>query len=203
MSERRRVGILGGTFSPPHHGHLICAQEARIQLGLDLVRLVPVGDPPHRDIDQEADPGDERRLQMVKLATEIQPGIEVSSAELDREGLSYTVDTLKAFCAAEPDTDFTLIVGADQAMAFGTWREPEEIGRLATIAVAARVDHNRDEAVTEVERATSGQTPAQFEMPRVDISSTFIRHRAYQGQSVAHLVPPAVAELIEREGLYR
>lgn len=203
-----RVGILGGTFSPPHHGHVICAQEARIQLDLDEVRLMPVGDPPHRQIEDDENPGDAHRLAMCKLAVIGQPGLTVSSFEIDREGTSYTVDTLEQLVHQEPDTEFTLIIGADQAMAFGNWRDPERIGQLVDIAVAARVDNNREEAVAEVIRATSvegapGKEPLQIEMPRVDISSTLIRDRIYRGATVAHLVPAGIAELVEEAGLYR
>lgn len=198
-----RIGILGGTFSPPHHGHVICAQEARIQLDLDEVRLLPVGTPPHRSLDEDDNPGDDTRLSMCRLAVIGQPGLSVSTAELEREGTSYTVDTLEQLVTQEADNQFTLIIGADQAMAFGNWREPERIGELADIAVAMRVDHNREEAFSEVTRATGGKEPRPFEMPRVDISSTLIRERAYRGATVAHLVPGGIAELIEESGLYR
>ncbi len=198
-----RVGVFGGTFNPPHHGHLICAQEARIQLDLDEVRVVPVGIPPHREIEPDADPGNERRLAMVKLAVIGQPGLTISTLELEREGTSYTVDTLATLKDQEPETEFTLIIGADQAMSFGNWREPERIGTLAQIAMATRVEHNREEAIAEVERATGGKSPQTFDMPRIDISSTLIRDRIYNGATVAHLVPAGVAELIEEAGLYR
>lgn len=198
-----RVGILGGTFNPPHHGHLICAQEARIQLDLDEVRLMPVGDPPHRSLEGDEDAGDANRLAMTKLAVIGQPGLAVTTIELEREGTSYTADTLAELVDQEPDNEFTLIIGADQAMSFGNWRDPEKIGDLADIAVATRVDHNRDEALAEVMRATGGKEPIPFEMPRVDISSTLIRDRVYRGVTVAHLVPAGVPELIEEAGLYR
>lgn len=198
-----RVGILGGTFNPPHHGHLICAQEARIQLDLDEVRLVPVSDPPHRKLEGDENVDAPTRFAMAKLAVIGQPGLAVSSVELDRDGPSYTVDTLATLADQEPDTQFTLIIGADQAMSFGNWREPERIAALADIAVATRVDHNREEALAEVVRATEGKEPVQFEMPRIDISSTFIRDRVYRDATVAHLVPAGVPELIEEAGLYR
>lgn len=198
-----RVGILGGTFNPPHHGHLICAQEARIQLDLDEVRLVPVSDPPHRKLEGDENVDAQTRFAMAKLAVIGQPGLAVSSVELDRDGPSYTVDTLATLADQEPDTQFTLIIGADQAMSFGNWREPERIAALADIAVATRVDHNREEALAEVVRATEGKEPVQFEMPRIDISSTFIRDRVYRDATVAHLVPAGVPELIEEAGLYR
>lgn len=198
-----RVGILGGTFNPPHHGHLICAQEARIQLDLDEVRLVPVSDPPHRSLEGDEDVDAPTRFAMARLAVIGQPGLTVSDVELKRDGPSYTVDTLAELDEQEPDTQFTLIIGADQAMSFGNWRDPERIGEIADIAVATRVDHNRDEAVAEVIRATGGKEPVEFEMPRIDISSTLIRDRVYRDATVAHLVPAGVPELIEEAGLYR
>jgi nicotinate-nucleotide adenylyltransferase len=198
-----RVGILGGTFSPIHHGHVICAQEARLQLDLDVVRIMPVGTPPHRQLEADEDPGDAHRLSMVRLAVIGQPGLEISTLELEREGTSYTVDTLATLVDLEPDAQFTLIIGADQAMSFGNWREPERIAEMAEIAVATRVDHNRDEAIAEVIRATGGKEPLAFSMPRIDISSTFIRERIYRGSTVAHLVPAGIPELIEEAELYR
>jgi nicotinate-nucleotide adenylyltransferase len=197
-----RIGLLGGTFSPPHHGHVICAQEARIQLDLDEVWLMPVGEPPHREIDADADPGDQLRVSMCRLAVIGQPGLSVSTVEVDRDGLSYTVDTLEQLVNQSSDNAFTLIIGADQAMSFGNWREPDRIGQLADIAVATRVDHDREEAFQEVVRATGGKEPLAIEMPRVDISSSLIRERIYRGATVAHLVPAGIAELIEERDLY-
>lgn len=197
-----RIGLLGGTFSPPHLGHIVCAQEARIQLDLDEVWLLPVGEPPHRTLDRDQHPGDETRLNMCRLAVIGQPGLSVCTAELDREGTSYTVSTLDELVKINPDNEFTLIIGADQAMAFGNWREPERIAKLAKIAVAARVDNDREDALAEVMRATGGEEPQTIEMPRIDISSTLIRERAYAGNTVAHLVPAGVSEIIEEQGLY-
>lgn len=197
-----RCGIFGGTFNPPHHGHVICAQEARIQLDLDEVRLVPVGSPVHRDIADAEDADPQTRLAMAQLAVIGQPGLSVSSIEIEKAGPSYTVDTLEALTTKEQGNDFTLIIGADQAMAFGNWREPQRIGELAQIAIAARVDHNQDEAVAEVIRATEGKEPVVFDMPRVDLSSSAIRDRVYRGRTVAHMVPAGIPELIEERGLY-
>jgi nicotinate-nucleotide adenylyltransferase len=197
-----RVGIFGGTFNPPHHGHVICAQEARIQLDLDEVRLMPLGTPVHREI-ADADGADSTtRLSMTRLAVIGQPGLEVSTLELDNDGPSYTVDTLEQLTAKEQGNEFTLIVGADQAMAFGKWRDPERIAELAQIAIAARVDHNQDEAVAEVVRATGGKQPQVFDMPRIDLSSSEIRERVYRGRTVAHMVPAGIPELIEERELY-
>jgi nicotinate-nucleotide adenylyltransferase len=198
-----RVGILGGTFNPPHHGHLVCAQEARIQLGLDSVRLLPAGHPPHRTLEgrERATPG--QRMSMVRLAAIGQPGLEVSDAELERDGVSWTVDTLSEMTAREPDTRFTLILGADQAEPFGGWREPARIAELAELAVAARDGHDQTEALGALRRAAGGGRQRAFEMPRVDISSTFVRERVRGGETIAHLVPAGVPEFIEQAGLYR
>lgn len=194
-----RCGIFGGTFNPPHHGHVICAQEARIQLDLDEVRLMPVGQPVHREA-----PGvdSQTRTAMTRLAVIGQPGLDVSTIELESEGPSYTVDTLETLTAKEQGNDFTLIIGADQAMAFGNWREPQRIGELVQIAIAARVDHDQDQAVAEVIRATEGKQPVVFDMPRIDLSSSAIRDRVYRGRTVAHMVPAGIPELIEERGLY-
>lgn len=197
-----RLGIFGGTFNPPHHGHVICAQEARIRLELDEVCLTPAGDPPHRAIDPTDDPGTKARLAMCRLAVIGQPGMSVSTTEIDRRGPSYTVDTLESLAADETHARLTLVIGSDQALSFGDWRDPERIGELAQIAVAARADHDHLAAAARVADAT-GREPLVFEMPRIDISSSMIRERVRDGQTVAHLVPAGVAELIDERGCYR
>ncbi|MFY9265361.1 MAG: nicotinate-nucleotide adenylyltransferase [Solirubrobacterales bacterium] len=198
-----RVGLLGGTFDPPHHGHVICAQEARIQLGLDEVRLMPVGRPPHRAIEVRDDAGAQTRVSMCRLAVIGQPGLAVETAEINREGPSFTVDTLEQLAADSPEHALTLIVGADQALAFGDWRSPKRIGQLAEIAVAARGGEDYAAALDAVCRATGGSQPIGFEMPRVDISSSMVRERVHRQQTVAHLVPAGIAELIQEQGLFQ
>lgn len=197
-----RIGLLGGTFSPPHHGHIVCAQESRIQLDLDEVWMLPVGRPPHRELNPDQHPPKELRLAMCRLAVIGQPGLSVCSEELDRDSTSYTVDTLQRLAEIDPSNEFTLIVGADQAMAFGNWRDPGRIGQLAQIAIATRVDHDRDQATSEVLRATGGKQPVTIDMPRIDISSSLIRERIESGDTVAHLVPAGISELIEEQELY-
>ncbi|MBI5310160.1 MAG: nicotinate (nicotinamide) nucleotide adenylyltransferase [Actinobacteria bacterium] len=197
-----RIGLLGGTFNPPHHGHLICAQEARIQLDLQRVLLVPAAHPAHRDLDPEQDASPAQRLQMCRLAVVGQTDLDVTEVEIDRAETSYTVDTLEQLTADSPGDEFTLIVGADQALSFGNWRRPERIAELATVAVAARVEHDVAEALAEVERA-SRKPAISFDMPRIDLSASLIRDRVYRGRSVTHVMPPAVAQYIEQEGLYR
>ncbi|MFY9487522.1 MAG: nicotinate (nicotinamide) nucleotide adenylyltransferase [Solirubrobacterales bacterium] len=196
-----RVGILGGTFNPPHHGHVICAQEARIRLELDEVRLMPTGAPPHRDVD--GDPGRRARFNMCRLAVIGQPGLTVEVAEIDRDGPSFTVDTLEQLIADSPETAFTLIIGADQAIAFADWREPERIAQQADIAVAARAGSDYRQALDAVSRASGGKQPLSFEMPEIDLSSSMIRGQVKRGQTVSHMVPAGIAELIEEQGSYQ
>lgn len=195
-----RIGLFGGTFNPPHHGHIVGAQEARLRLELDEIWLLPTGDPPHREI--EGDPGATARLSMCRLALIGQPAMAISTAELNRDGPSWTVDTLRELVSAQPTDAFTLVVGADQALSFGQWREPQAIGELADIAVAARAGSDYEQALAAVEAAT-GKRPATFEMPTIDISSTMIRERVARGETCAHLVPAGVTEFIEEAGLYR
>ena len=118
-----RVGILGGAFNPPHIGHLVCAQEAFVQLELDRVVFVPVGQAPHRDL--EGDPGPDARLEMVELAIADDARFAVSRIEIEREGLSYSADTLRELHATAPDDELFLILGGDQAAALPEWHEPE------------------------------------------------------------------------------
>lgn len=195
-----RLGILGGTFNPPHVAHLVCAQEARFQLGLDVVLLVPAREPPHKAIPD--DPGAETRLGLCVAAAEREPGVEVSRVELERPGPSFTVDTLRALREARPEDDLTLIVGADMARELPSWREPEEILRLARPAVAGRGDGSREEIAAVLE-GLGATAPVEFlEMPRLDISSSDIRARVRDGRPIRHLVPEAVEARIHSEGLY-
>ena len=146
VDGRLRIGLFGGAFNPPHVGHLVCAQEAHAQLELDVVVWVPVGQAPHREIPQ--DPGPEVRLQMCDYATAADERFGLSRIEIDRDGPSYTADTLRELRERSPDDELVLILGGDQAAALPTWHEPEEVMRLATVAVAERGETDR----TRVER---------------------------------------------------
>ncbi|HMJ04494.1 MAG TPA: nicotinate-nucleotide adenylyltransferase [Conexibacter sp.] len=198
-----RLGILGGTFNPPHIGHLVCAQEAYDQLGLDRVLLMPAGIPPHKDV--PAEPGAEARHELCRLAIAGDERLDVSRLELDRPGRSYTVDTLRALHDSDPQADLTFVVGGDMARSLPSWREPEAVLELATFAVAERAgaDHEeiRDELCT-----LQGATPERvrfFAMPRVDVSSSLVRERVTTGRPIRYLVPDAVAEAIDANGWYR
>jgi len=195
-----RTGILGGTFNPPHVAHLVCAQEARAELGLDLVALVPALAPPHKQV--VAEPGPEVRLELCRLAVAGDEGLLVLRDELDRPAPSYTVDTLRALHDSRPEDELTLIVGADMARDLPSWREPEEILLLATLAVAQRGGESREELAAALADFETRRPIEFFEMPRLDISSTMIRRRVAEGRPIRHLVPDAVAERIARDGLY-
>jgi len=197
-----RVGILGGTFNPPHLGHLICAQEAHDQLGLDRVVLTPAARPPHKQV--AADPGAEARLALCRLAIGDDERFGVSRLELDRPGRSYTVDTLRALRDEHPQDDLTFIVGGDMARSLPAWREPEAVLELATLAVAERAGAEREEIRGEL-RALDGalERVRFFDMPRVDVSSSLVRERVATGRPIRYLVPDAVAAAIAENGWYR
>lgn len=195
------LGILGGTFNPPHLGHLVCAQEALVQLGLDRVLLVPVHTPPHKEV--LGDPGPGVRLELCRLAVGDDPRFEVSTIEIDRGGASYTVDTLRELDASRPGDSLTFIVGGDMARALPSWREPDAVLGLARLAVAEREGVLREDVLEQVRTIPGGEGRVVFfDMPRIDVSSTDVRRRAAAGRPVRYLVPDAVAEAIASRGLY-
>jgi nicotinate-nucleotide adenylyltransferase len=196
-----RVGLLGGTFNPLHVAHLVCAQEACIQLGLDRVVLIPVNTPPHKEA--EDDPGVEHRVELCRRAAEGDERLSVSRVDADVTGPSYTVDTLRRLHDQCPEDQLTFIVGGDMAHSLPEWRDPEAILALAEFGVAARGDVSRDAILERISGITGVPERIRFfDMPRIDISSSMIRRRAAAGQPVRYLVPDAVADYIATEGLY-
>jgi nicotinate-nucleotide adenylyltransferase len=187
-------------FNPPHHGHLVAAQEAHWQLALDVVVWVPVGTAPHRAI--ENDPGAEARFEMVELTIGADERFRVSRIELDREGPSYSVDTLRQLREREPDDELFLILGGDQALALPAWHEPEQVLDLATLAVFERGSSNRNAIGIKVGRLRGADRVRFLEMPRIDISSTMVRRRAAAGRPIRYLVPDKVAHFIGAQSLY-
>jgi nicotinate-nucleotide adenylyltransferase len=194
------VGILGGTFNPPHIGHLICAQEALVCLGLDTVVWIPAGVPPHREV--EGDPGAEARYEMCELAVSADERFSLSRVEVDREGPSYMVDTLRALRSSAPDDELFLILGGDQAASLRSWHEPEEVLSLATIAVAERTGWPRPAIGVRLSGLRGAERLVFFEMPRVDVSSSMVRRRAREGKPIRYLVPDGVANYIGAQSLY-
>lgn len=192
------MGVLGGTFDPPHLGHLVIACEALWQLGLDEVRLVPAGRPPHKD-DPAVAPA-ARRAAWLERAVAGRPGLVVSLLELERDGLSYTADTLEAMAEAEPGVRLWFILGADQLAEFPTWRAPERILAAARLAVVARGDVAQGDLDVLAESVAPGRADI-VAVPVIGISSSMIRDRIAAGQPVGHLVPPEVEQALIAEGL--
>jgi nicotinate-nucleotide adenylyltransferase len=199
------LGILGGTFNPPHRGHLAVAACARAQLGLERVLLMPSCAPPHKPARE--DPGPEHRLRMCRLAVEGHEGIEASALEIERGGPSYTVDTLLELHARaeaddpQPAPRPTLILGSDMAGTLPAWRSPQEIVELADIAVAERPGDGRESVLSVLEPLDAR---ARFlEMPPIDISSSLVRLRVARGEPVGEMVGDAVAAYIAEHRLYR
>lgn len=196
-----KLGLLGGTFNPPHLGHLVCAQEAFVQLGLDRVVFMPVFAPPHKEA--ERDPGVEHRVALCVRAVADDPRFTVSRLEADTPGRSYTLDTLSRLHESSPDDELTFIVGGDMAYSLPTWHEPEAVLALATMAVAEREGVGRADITERLAGLAGAEKIRFFDMPRLDISSSLIRRRVAAGLPIRYLVPDAVADYIAAEGLYR
>ncbi|HET9074282.1 MAG TPA: nicotinate-nucleotide adenylyltransferase [Solirubrobacteraceae bacterium] len=195
-----RTGILGGTFNPPHLGHLICGQEALVQLELDRVLMIPAGRPPHKAVD--GDPGAGHRLELCRRAVDGDPRFAVSDLEMEREGPSFTVDTLASLRQIAPHDELYLIVGGDVAAGLGSWREPDRVLSLATLAIARRRGTPRHAVEAALGAVPGGERARFFRMPRIGISSTEIRERVRRGQPLRYLVPDAVAHYIDEHQLY-
>lgn len=184
-----RLGVFGGTFDPIHVGHLAIAQAALECVPLERVLFVPARRSPLKERGPFALEAD--RLAMLRLAVEDEPRFEVSTLELEREGLSYTVDTLELL---QGRGDLYLIMGADAVSEFHRWRDPERIRDLAVLLVASRPGAP---ALPQDDRLVA------FDAPLLDISSRELRARAARGRSLRYLVPDRVWEHLEAQGLYR
>ncbi|MCS7234594.1 MAG: nicotinate-nucleotide adenylyltransferase [Armatimonadota bacterium] len=200
-----RIGIMGGTFDPVHLGHLVTAEEARWQLGLDRVIFVPNRHPPHKDPGEVTDP--EHRFRMTFLATATNPYFDVSREEIDRPGPSYTVDTLRAFRARWAGVELFYITGADaiHQILRGEWHRTEELLRLCEFIAASRPGYslNREDwHNSSIGRAYRDRIHL-LEIPALAISSTEIRWRVRNGKPIRYLVPEAVEQYIVKHGLYR
>ncbi len=192
--------MLGGAFNPPHIGHLALAQEAFVRLGLDEVLLMPMARAPHREIEPE--PGAEVRLRMVELAVQGDVRLSACPLEVDRGGRSFTVDTLRALRDRSPAGERVLLLGGDAAAGLPSWREPEEVLRLCTVAVAEREGWERARVLEAVGGLEGAERIEFFDMPRIDVSSSLVRRRAAEGLPVRYFVPDLVAEEIAERGLY-
>ena len=186
-----RLGLFGGSFDPVHNGHLALAACCAEQALLDEVWFVPSAVQPFKQQGPVA--GDADRCAMLRLAIADRPGLVLSTLEIDRGGVSYTVDTLREIHRQRPDDDLFFLMGADTLRDLPGWREPEEVARLATPLVVQRP--GEPEALTEV-------THLRVDMPPTDVSSSAIRERLARGEGVEGLVPAEVAAYIAEHGLY-
>jgi nicotinate-nucleotide adenylyltransferase len=198
-----RLGILGGTFDPVHLGHIKMAEEARKTLKLDEVRLIPAGQPllkNSRTITPAAD-----RLEMLRLAVAEHSHIKISTIEIERKGLSYTVDTLAELKKMQGENDeIYFIMGWDSLAQLPQWREPKRIIEMCTIAVVPRPGIPKpDPGELESDIPGISRRVVFLEKPRVNISATNIRERAAKGESIYRLVPGPVAEYIKKHNLYQ
>ena len=189
-----RLGILGGTFDPPHVGHLLAASDAVEALRLDRLLFVPAGVQPFKAGAIVASGA--QRLRMLELMTGTDPRFAVDPIEIERGGVSYTVDTLSMMAAREPAARRILLIGADLAAQIGSWREPARIAALAEIVVLARGADGAAEAALPV-------PVTRLATRRVDVSSTEIRGRVGAGLPIRGFVSDAVADYIASAGLYR
>ena len=193
-----RVGVLGGTFDPVHNAHLILAEHACEQLGIELLLFIPAGESwrkAHRDITPA-----EHRLAMLELAIAGNDAFGINDIELKHDGPSYTADTLAALAGERLDDEFYFIVGSDALADLPNWHEPHRIIQHAMLAVAPREDSEMDPETLGIAGIADRIVP--FTVPRIDISSTSIRARVGSGASIRYLVPDAVRAYIEELALY-
>lgn len=204
-TRHMRLGLLGGTFDPVHLGHLLVAESCREQLRLDEVWFIPAAVPPHKQ-QQALTPG-ATRVEMLKLAIGGHEAFRVSEIELNRGGVSYTVDTLEFVRAERPDAELFLLLGADSLADLPTWREPQQICRLATIATVGRpgapeLNYSPLAEFVEPAKLTAIKN-SRVEMPPIGISSRDLRLRAAEGRSLRYQVPRAVEQYVLANRLYR
>ena len=196
-----RLGVLGGTFDPVHIGHLALAEQAREQLELERVLWVPSGDP-WRKADRAVTPA-EHRAAMVRLAIEGHASYELSLAEIERSGPSYSIETLAELQRNEPGSELFFLLGLDALEDLPNWREPARLIELATLAVAAR--GGRRPAAEELDRLVPGLSKrvVWLEMPHIDVSATELRRLAAEGAALRDRTPASVEAYIREHRLYR
>jgi len=195
-AARERLGVFGGTFDPPHVGHLVSAVNVRHALGLDRVLLVVANVPWQKSGSRPISPAADR-LAMVEAAVEGVPGLEACDLELARGGPSYSVETLQALATERADRDLFLILGSDAAAGLDTWERPDELRELATFVVVDRPGGGSDVNVPDGFRAM------HVEVPRLEVSSTDLRARVVDGRPLDYLLTPAVISSIAARRLYR
>jgi nicotinate-nucleotide adenylyltransferase len=190
-----RLGIFGGTFDPPHVGHLVTAVNVRYELSLDRVLLVVADQPWQKVGTRDVSPAEDR-FAMVEAAVGDVEGLEASRIELDRGGMSYTADTLSELLARDPTRHLYVILGSDAAVGLPGWERADEVRALSTIVVVERPGSGEG-------LRPPGWSWVRVEVPRLEVSSTDLRARVIDGRPLDYLLSPAVIDTIERRGLYR
>ncbi|MFC2031263.1 nicotinate-nucleotide adenylyltransferase [Chloroflexota bacterium] len=196
-----RLGILGGTFDPIHHGHLVAAGEAYHQLGLDRVLFVPAGNPPHKLRDPIT--AARHRLRMLELATAEAPHLGISHVDLERPGPCYTLDTLRTLRAEwGPEPAFFFVEGADSLAEILTWHQPERLIELCELAVVERPGITIDLDLLDQQLPGLAAVVHWVQMPLLEISSSDLRARVREGRPIRGLLPPEVESYIREQRLY-
>lgn len=195
------IGVFGGTFDPIHHGHLIIAGELRFRLGLDQVLFLPAGRPPHKT-DQDITP-DHHRLAMLETALAGDPTLAVSYVDIEREGLSYTADSMRVHQQLYPEAEIMFLMGQDSFRDLPHWHEPRRIAEMVRIGVAMRPG-----VVVDVENIFSRIPETEgrvdfVDVPLIQIASSDIRRRVRSNEPIRYHVPVPVEEYIQQHGLYR
>lgn len=200
-SRTYRLGIMGGTFDPIHYGHLVTAEQAREALDLDLVLFMPAGSPAFKQDKRVTDPED--RYAMTVLATAANPAFYASRFEIDRPGVTYTVDTLCALREHYPDNvELYFITGADAIMDILAWHDAERIASLATLIAATRPGYDIETAKARISSSGLGFDVRYIEIPALAISSSDIRDLVASGKSARYLTSESVMGYIRKNGLY-
>lgn len=192
--KKRRIGIFGGSFDPPHLGHLIVAEEARQAAHLDSVLFVPAYRSPQKLGNNSAKPA--QRVQMTRLAVRGNKSFGVSNYEIQRGGISFTVDTLRELTEQDPSAEFFLIIGVDSFLEFSSWKSPDEISLMASLLVYPRPGYDFPSVGVSAPRAEF------LRGPRIDISSSMIRRHVREGLSIRYLVPQVVERYVLTRKLY-
>lgn len=199
-----RLGVFGGTFDPVHYGHLLLAESCREQCRLDAVWFVPAAVPPHKQ--QALLSSAEQRIEMLTLAVSGHTSFAVSRLEVDRGGVSYTVDTLAALAAEDPARDLYLLLGADSLDDLPLWREPQRIAELAHLVAVCRPGSpppDFERLARRLDRTLTADRLHVVEMPEMGLSATDLRHRAANGRSLRYRTPRAVEQYIATHAVYR
>jgi nicotinate-nucleotide adenylyltransferase len=190
------IGILGGTFNPPHIGHLIVAEHVRQELSLDSIVFVPAAIPPHKGSDNITAP--QHRMEMVRRAVQGNPYFVVSEMEIARGGVSFTVDSLRQLKRERPGDQFFLLIGMDNLQEFHSWKSPETILELATVVVMTRPGFVENDVPADIK----GRVRI-CPVPEIGIASRDIRTRVRAGKSIRYLLPDSVHDYIQQNRLYR